>query len=136
MEKGQYLRALRKSKNLSLREAARRAGVSHSYLSQVETGSHDRPSIEILEKLSVVYDKELSELLEGTGHIKTIKTGYYHEFEDVLREEMELRNKKDIMYLLQNKDDNAYYNGQMLSQEDRQRVLTVLENLLPEYHKS
>jgi transcriptional regulator with XRE-family HTH domain len=73
MEKGQYLRALRKSKNLSLREASRRAGVSHSYLSQVETGSHDRPSIEILEKLAGVYDKELFELLKGTGRIKTIK---------------------------------------------------------------
>ena len=36
---GQTLRGLRLSSGLSLREMARRVGLSHSFLSQLETGS-------------------------------------------------------------------------------------------------
>lgn len=39
-------------KKLSLRKAAEITGISHPYLSQLETGSHTKPSVEILDKLA------------------------------------------------------------------------------------
>lgn len=126
MELGTYLRNLRKEKGLTLREAAKRSGVSHPYLSQIETGKNDNPGLEILMKLAKLYDQPLEDFLRETGHIQTVAVGYYDDIKHYIDEENELRKKKDISHLLQNKDDNVYYNGKMLSPEERQKAITVL----------
>lgn len=133
---GPALKSLRKEKNLSLREASRRAGVSHPYLSQLENGKNDKPSLAIMERLAKTYDITLDDLM-SRAYVKTIFTGFMsqEEINKLKEEDNELKKKKDIMHLLKNKNDNTYYNGKLLSSEDRQRVLNVLENLLPEYHK-
>lgn len=131
---GKYLRRIRKSKNITLVQLAKKTGLSQPYLSQIENGKREIPKPDIVNKLCIALDD--LDLMSKAGYIKTIKVGYMdEEFKKILQEENELRKKKDILYLLQNEEDNAYYNGQMLSKEDRKRVLTVLENLFPEYHK-
>lgn len=128
---GEYLEALRGK--ISLREIAKRIGISHTYIRDLELGKKTDPSIETLTKLAKTYDVPLDDMITK-AYIKTIDVSY-DEALKLIEEENELRKKKDILHLLENKDGNVYYNGQMLSPDDRQKVLTVLSALLSEYHK-
>lgn len=51
-EIGKRFAAIRKSNGMSLREAARRMGISHTYLSQLEQG-HRRWSRRLIEKQTI-----------------------------------------------------------------------------------
>lgn len=65
---GQYLKDLRQSAGLSLRDVQMRTGVSNSYLSQVETGQR-RPGTNVLQRLAPIYAVSVRELLEQSGHL-------------------------------------------------------------------
>ena len=52
MRLGEWLRAARKQKGLKLVDLAKETGLSHSYLSQIETGLKTGPSDEVLEALA------------------------------------------------------------------------------------
>jgi transcriptional regulator with XRE-family HTH domain len=69
MEFGQYLRELRKSKQLKMRELARQSGISQPYLSQIETGKR-KVSPDILMKLSKALNVGFGELFEVAWDIK------------------------------------------------------------------
>ena len=75
---GAYLRRLRESKNLSLREAARQAHISSAYLSQVEGGKrgqrkggedHFGPHPQILKKLAEAYHIAANDLFTRAGYL-------------------------------------------------------------------
>lgn len=53
---GETLKNARLTKGFSLRELARRLDISHPYLSQLENGKNDTPSILILKKLARILD--------------------------------------------------------------------------------
>lgn len=90
---GTYLRQLREAKNYSVREAAKKAGISSAYLSQIETGKRGTrkggaffaPHPDILRKLAEVYSVSPSDLFEAAGYVKN--TGEYRGFS----EEQEIR---------------------------------------------
>jgi transcriptional regulator with XRE-family HTH domain len=69
MELGERLRRIRIKKNLSLREAAERIGVSHTYLNSLEKGMHPQtgkpvnPSAKTLRGISKAYGIPIEELL-------------------------------------------------------------------------
>ena len=50
-----FLRDLRDKQKLSMRAAARRIGISVTYLSQLESGKKRPPGVEIIEKLAKTY---------------------------------------------------------------------------------
>ena len=52
---GAFIRKLREDRRLSLRQVERSAGVSYAYLSQVEKGVRNVPSINFLEKIAKTY---------------------------------------------------------------------------------
>ncbi len=66
---GEKLRIIRIEKNLSLREAAERMGVSHTYLNALEkgvnpqTGRPVNPSAKTLRRVSETYNIPMEELL-------------------------------------------------------------------------
>lgn len=62
---GERLRTFRKERHLSLRKAAEGAGISIAYLSRLEAGDGN-PSLEILNKLTILYEVTLEELTAGT----------------------------------------------------------------------
>ncbi len=72
---GAYLKRLRESKRLTLRQAAQAAELSSGYLSQVEggkrgkrkRGAHFAPHPQILKKLAQVYHVPAQELFERAG---------------------------------------------------------------------
>ena len=78
---GAYLRRLRESNGLSLRQAAKDSGVSSGYLSQIEgekrgkrkTGEHFAPHPQILKQLAEVYHVPAQDLFERAGFFEKQK---------------------------------------------------------------
>ncbi len=72
---GQYLKSLRETARLTLRQVEEVAGreVSNAYLSQLEHGRINQPSPNILHKLAEVYGAPYDVLMEKAGYI--IKAG-------------------------------------------------------------
>ncbi len=71
---GELLKELRLKHNLSIREAARKAGISAPYFSDMERGRKSAPSREVLMKIVDVLglDKdEAEQLYDCAGWIKT-----------------------------------------------------------------
>lgn len=56
-------------KNISARELSRRSGVSQPYLSQLETGKNDNPTIKAVNNLSKGLGISLLSLLRESGYI-------------------------------------------------------------------
>jgi transcriptional regulator with XRE-family HTH domain len=68
-EFGSYLRELRKTKKLTIRQLDTYSGVSNSYISQMERGERGVPSPDILLKLSKPLGVEYAELMRVAGYI-------------------------------------------------------------------
>lgn len=68
---GDYLKSVRRSLNLSLRdvEEATDKEVSNAYLSQLETGKISKPSPHILFALSTAFSVSYETLMERAGYI-------------------------------------------------------------------
>ncbi len=66
---GQYLRELRKERNLTLRDIEERTDISNSYLSQLENGYIDQPSPRNLQRLAQVYGISYESLMTQAGYL-------------------------------------------------------------------
>lgn len=64
----QYLKSLRESRAITLREVESKTGISNSYLSQIESGKITRPSPQTLHKLSILYEASYDDLLALAGY--------------------------------------------------------------------
>ena len=69
MSLGDYLRNLRDTRRMTLREVEQASGVSNAYLSQLENGKLKRPSPHILHKLSGVFGIPYERLMEKAGYL-------------------------------------------------------------------
>lgn len=67
-EYGQYFKALRESKGLTLREVERQTDVSNAYLSQLESGKVKQPSPNTLFKLAKFYQVSYQMLMKKVGY--------------------------------------------------------------------
>jgi transcriptional regulator with XRE-family HTH domain len=65
---GEYLKALRESKGLTLREVEKQIEVSNAYLSQLESSKIKQPSPTTLYKLAGLYGVEYESLMEKVGY--------------------------------------------------------------------
>ncbi len=64
---GPRLKAARKERGWSLREAEKRSGVPNAHISQVETGAIRHPGMAVLTRLAVAYGVPLHELVALAG---------------------------------------------------------------------
>jgi len=78
---GEYLRKLRLEQRFSLRDVEERAGVSNSYLAQIERGNRRPPGPEILRKLAPVYNVPARDLLRAAGYLDEETPGISEEEE-------------------------------------------------------
>lgn len=62
---GERIQELRKRKNYSLTELSEKAGVAKSYLSSIERGIQQNPSIQFLEKVGAVLGISAEEFLHS-----------------------------------------------------------------------
>ena len=67
---GSRLRQLRNKKDLGLREAATRAGITHGYLSQIESDKVKEPAPQVLQKLAEAYDEPFILLMQWAGYLE------------------------------------------------------------------
>lgn len=65
---GDYIKALRTSKGLTLRDVEKQIDVSNAYLSQLESGKVKQPSPTTLYKLAELYDVKYEVLMEKVGY--------------------------------------------------------------------
>lgn len=65
---GDFLRAARDRRKLSLRAVERATGISNAYLSQIESGKIREPSPTNLHKLAELYNVAYATLLTLAGH--------------------------------------------------------------------
>lgn len=56
------IKECRKEQKLTLRETAKRCGISIGYLSHLENGTRDNPSTEVMENIASVLNKTIPEL--------------------------------------------------------------------------
>lgn len=78
---GQFLKALRRDHNLSLREVGAKARISSSYLAQIEQGRRRPPGPDILKRLAPVYDVPVRDLLKAAGYLEDTETSLSEEEE-------------------------------------------------------
>jgi HTH-type transcriptional regulator, competence development regulator len=66
---GEFLRNLRTTRKMSLRDVEEGSGVSNAYLSQLEQGKINKPSPHFLHKLAGCYLVPYETLMEKAGYI-------------------------------------------------------------------
>lgn len=66
---GQYLRALRKAKGFNLTGLSKISGVSHPYLSQIESGRKTPPTPDVIRKLSQALGVTHIGMMIKAGHV-------------------------------------------------------------------
>ncbi|MCD1261826.1 helix-turn-helix transcriptional regulator [Paenibacillus athensensis] len=64
------LRDLRKHRGFTVRELSERSGVSHAYISQLESGKRRIPSPDVLAKLSKGLNIPYAELMRVAGYLE------------------------------------------------------------------
>ncbi|WP_073240236.1 helix-turn-helix domain-containing protein [Desulforamulus putei] len=74
MNFGLFLKQLREKKEMTIRQLAMYANVSHGYLSQVERGERGTPSPEILSKLAGPLGVSYEELMTAAGYLNGSST--------------------------------------------------------------
>ncbi len=65
---GEYIKALRESKGLTLREVEKKTEISNAYLSQLESSKIKQPSPTTLYKLAELYGVKYEVLMEKVGY--------------------------------------------------------------------
>ena len=77
---GKYLLKLRKKQNVSVKIAAKKIGISNTYLYQVESGKKALCDPLTFRKIAKVYEASIFDILEKAGYWKRKKsTVYRHE---------------------------------------------------------
>lgn len=69
MQFGEYLRSLRKRRDMSLRELAAASGVSNAYISQIETGQRGVPSPSVIRQLADALNVPYLDMMKAAGYI-------------------------------------------------------------------
>lgn len=64
---GPYITRRRKSMNLSINALAKQAGLSHTYVSDIERGEVKQPSIRVIAALATALGTTIEELLTAAG---------------------------------------------------------------------
>ncbi|WP_440603795.1 helix-turn-helix domain-containing protein [Bacillus sp. GB_SG_008] len=67
---GKNIYRFRKNRGLTLSELAERAGISKSYLSNIERNINQNPSIQVMEKIALVLEADLNTLLEAKTYVE------------------------------------------------------------------
>lgn len=72
-EFGEYIRNLRKKKDITINQLSLYSGISASQLSRIESGKRGVPKPPTIEKLAHALKVEYSELMEKAGYIDEIE---------------------------------------------------------------
>lgn len=131
---GKYLQQLRQSKDLSIRQLSHSSKVSHSYLSQIESGERGTPSPDVLSKLARPLGTPYEELMKAAGYIEeVIDHGGFseHVFRDNDGNLVDsIRRAKEMEAIDSEWAHTAYRVAKELTPEDRQIIDEYAQMLL------
>jgi len=112
---GKFLRKLREKKRVTLRKVGEATGLSHVYISQLETGARRKlPTPEKLKPLAHYFNVTMKELLEKAGYVgsteiietfeQRVNKAFLHAINDPrlkygtrIRKELDLNTKRFII---------------------------------------
>lgn len=139
---GHELKKLRTSKKLSLKQVAKKGGISHSYISQIENNNRNAPKPEMIKKLAKGLDEDYFDLMVMAGYFDQkdaqFRKSVYEESiknkkeldEVIHKTEKELKKmEKDLYYLLTDYPNEVYYQQEILSKEEKEKILAMLKIL-------
>jgi len=147
---GEFLKGLREELGSSITDIAMVSGLSRPYLSLVESGSRN-PTPKTLRKLAgALPNTDLATLFEVAGYIELAENerirSVYEDFGEnynlaqLQKSTKALEEIIDIHLFLEQKSNlfktqnfQPYYKSHPLTEQDRKRILTMLEVLFPEY---
>lgn len=137
---GIALKQLRAERGLTIRQFAELVGVSHSYLSQIETAKREA-SKELLGKIAEAVDVSYFDLLKIAGHNDLIELYLAHQTDAERQSSTELlKAATDLKVLLEQtnislKAENIkpVFNGHELTADEAARALAMLYILFPHY---
>jgi XRE family transcriptional regulator of biofilm formation len=66
---GTYIKRLRKDRNITLSQLAKKTNISKSYLSNIERNIQTNPSIGILIKISIALNDDIGKLIEASNSV-------------------------------------------------------------------
>lgn len=89
---GEVIKQARKAKGISLREMASKVGISHPYLSQLENGKNNNPSIDIILNLSRELDVSFAYLV----HLSGIDIGLKNKLPQNIISKLKLMSPSDL----------------------------------------
>lgn len=125
---GNYIKNKRINLKLSLRDAAKLIGISHSYLSTIEKGIDPRsnapikPTPEVLQFISKAYGLEYNKLMQLAGYIKQpisdkdLTVDEANDIEVALNQTLETLEKQETLML----------SGEPISDEDWEKVKNAI----------
>lgn len=73
---GQYISTLRTKNNLSVRQLAALAHISHSEISRLEHGERKNPSIFVLKSIAEALGENLDNILKAAGYLDADISGH------------------------------------------------------------
>lgn len=150
---GEFIKELREELSFSITDLATESGLSRPYLSLVESGSRN-PTPKTLRKLAkALPNADLVSLFEVAGfkelaeneRIKSLYEDFGGNFGERNIVQLQKNTKAleeiiDLHLFLEQKSSlfktqnfQPYYKGYLLTEQDRNRILTMLEVLFPEY---
>lgn len=133
MKLGDLIRKYRQENDLSLRDFAKKAGLSHSYVSSLENGFDPRsgkeviPTIETLKKVANAMNMELDDLLAQIGYIEPDQP---RPWQPVLTEKDKRDIAKELERLindLEHSEGLAFFNGEPLDDETKEHIKNALK---------
>lgn len=122
MEFGRYIKEKRIKKGLSMRELARRSGVSQPYISQIENGKKGIPAPEMLFKLAPHLGESYMELMDAAGYV-SINEDFTDEGMDFLKD---IDKGVDMIDLIKHKPT---IDGREITLTELELAVHVIKNL-------
>lgn len=131
MSISEYLKEKRIEKNLSIRKLAELSDVSAMYISELERGKREKPSPEVLKKLSEGLGEPYENLMAAAGYIDPIDYMILeNERED--REWSIAEQEQESFYLdfLLDSNHPLYFQDRLLTKEEKAKIKSVIEIVL------
>ena len=113
---GNYLKKIRLDRNMSLRDVEKTAKISNAYLSQVERGERNIPTLKILSRIAKTYGVQVSEFIK--------------------RAEEEFENESKVKKEIPNPDPEYIYREYMSLSDEGKKILKEYLQYIKEKERS
>ncbi len=103
------IRAIRKSKNITLYELSKKSNISRSYLIELESNKKTNPSLSILQKIADTLDVNVKELFYNEVEIESLRTEMHKRIDEFginSREALEISQVIDLLVNIEMQKNN------------------------------